>query len=455
MELPGTLSSTLSGKQEASAVRNTIVALLTGFSFVSYIQRANISIAAEFIKPELGISEVQMGWVFSSFMLGYAIFQVPAGVLGDVWGPRLVLSASAVIWGVATILTGLVPGLLVHSTLAVFTSLLAIRFLLGVGEAATYPVAARSIANWIPPSNRAFTNAIVIAGASLGTAFTGPLISNLMVNLGWRQSFYITAGLAFLIAILWRWYSTDHPGDHRRVRSRELALIAAGRDEATIDKSSDPSWWKLFKNRNVCLISISYFFDSFVLFMFIFSLYHYLVDVRKFSLLTGGLATSLPYIVATCLVPTGGYVSDRLSERIGLRWGRRLVAMIALVLSAFFLFFGARVESPYVAVALISLSVGFLQATEGVYWSSAIGVSGRHAGAAGGIMNMAGNLGGVVATPLVPYVAQKFGWMVALGMGSLAALTGAAIWLLIQVDQPAPPAVSLDRADPAIVTGIG
>jgi ACS family glucarate transporter-like MFS transporter len=160
----------------------------------------NISIASKFFVQEFGLSQIQIGQIFSSFMLGYALFQLPAGILGDRWGPRRVLTLAAVWWGTTTLLTAIVPGIFARTAIGAFGGLIAIRFLLGVGEAATYPVATRAIANWIPPSGRGLTNAIVIAGATMGAATTPPLVSWLMVTYGWRASFYIT-GLPTLAEI--------------------------------------------------------------------------------------------------------------------------------------------------------------------------------------------------------------------------------------------------------------
>ncbi len=425
----------LTPKREATAIRRNILALLACFSLVSYVLRMNISVAAKFMMPELGLSEIKMGQVFSAFMLGYAIFQVPGGILGDRKGPRFVLTAAATSWGLATLLTGLVPGLMIKAGLGVFASLLILRFLLGAGEAAIYPVAARAIANWTPASERAFANAVVIAGLAVGSAFTPPLISWLMVNIGWRESFYLTSVLAFLIAIAWRWYATDRPEQHTRISDQELALIAAGRKEAEVEDSRSGSWLSLLKNRQLGLISLCYFINGYILFIFVFWFYLYLVEERKFSVLSGGIFTGLPFVVATVLMPAGGYLSDYLSAVRGRRWGRRLVAISGFTLSAISLFWGAQVANPYLAIAGLSLSVGFLMATEGTFWSSAIDVAGPHSGAAGGIMNTAGNLGGVVSTALVPVLVTHFGWFFALGTGSALAIVGALIWLFIRIDQ--------------------
>jgi ACS family glucarate transporter-like MFS transporter len=412
-----------------------MVGLLTGVSFVSYVERMNISVAAKFMAPEFGLSQIQMGQVFSSFMLGYAIFQAPAGRLGDRFGPRLIYTIALVWWGLATVLTGLLPGVLVSGTIGVFITLVGLRFLLGVGESATYPVAARTVANWMPDARRAVSIAILTGGLSLGSAVTPPLVSWLMVNLGWRQSFYLGSLLAFAMAVVWRVYATDYPREHRRVSQAEMEIITTGQHRVPTD-TEKISWGKLLKSRNVLLVSISYFAEGYVLFFFVFWLYTYLVDVRGFSILGGGIFASLPFLVSAVTTPIGGWVSDRLCEKIGARWGRRLPAMVGFTVAAVGLLVGANAGSPYVAVGALALAAGMVEFTEGTYWATAVDVGGPHAGASGGIMNTVGNLGGVVSTSLVPVIVKFFGWPVAIGTGSALAIVAAAIWLGIRADEP-------------------
>lgn len=400
----------------------TVIGLLTGLSVVSYIARSNISVATKFIKPELGLTDVQMGWVFSSFLIGYSLSQVPAGRLGDRFGPRLVLTVAALSWGLTTLLTGLVPGTVIPGTLGAIGSLLVLRFLLGAGEAATYPVAARAIANWLPPTGRAGANAIVITGAMLGSAVTPPLIAWAMTNLGWRQSFYLTSVLAFAIAAAWWVIARDHPSTANVQESASNAQLGV----------TTTSWWKLLRNRNIVLLSLSYFVgEGYVLYIFVFWLYTYLVDVRHFSILSGGVFAALPWLVASVLTPLGGALSDRLAFRFGELQGRRAVAMGGFTLSAIFLFCGATVGNPYLAIASLGLAVGFTEFTEGSFWATTSDIAGEHTGAATGIMNMMGNFGGVASTMLVPVLVKYFGWIVALGSGSVLALLAAALWLAI------------------------
>ena len=380
-----------------TAQSRTIIALLSIFSFVSYLERTNISVAAAFMMPELGLTQIQMGQIFSSFLIGYTLFQIPTGILGDRFGPRVVLAVAGLVWAVTTALTGLLPGFVVHAAAGVYVSLWIVRFVLGAGEAATYPVAARAIANWIPPTDRAFANSVVIAGASLGSAVAGPLISWLMVGFGWRASFYVTAAIALGIAVVWWRYASDYPPGSSG--GLQAAPIVASDERPTAASARGASWWPLLRNRDMLLLSASYFLASYVLYIFVFWLYLYLVDVRGFSLLRGGLFASLPWLVATVLTPAGGGVADWLSRRSGIARGHRITAASGLALSGIFLYLGATAPGAYVAIAALSLSIGFQTSTEGSFWSSATDIAGTHAGAAGGVLNTFGNLGGWFRRP--------------------------------------------------------
>ncbi|MEK6611729.1 MAG: MFS transporter [Gemmatimonadota bacterium] len=404
----------------ATASRWTTIGLLAGLALVSYVERSNIAVAANYIKPEFGLTDIQMGRVFSSFLIGYSLFQIPAGRMGDRFGPRLVLALAALSWGLMTLLTGLLPGIFVSGTLGILWTFLVLRFLLGVGEAATFPVAARAIANWMRPTERGRANAYVIAGVSLGSTITPPLTALVMVRLGWRASFYVASSLAFAFALIW-W-----------VVARDRAPTASGpvaREPAPGAGESTVSWWRLFGNRNIVLLSLSYFVGGYILYIFVFWLYTYLVDVRHFSVLRSGVFSSMPWIVAAVLTPVGGILSDHLVSRWGESTGRRVVAMTGLALSGLFLLYGAMAANPYLAIAGLSLAVGFEEFTEGSFWAATINVAGPHAGAATGILNMMGNLGGVASTALVPILVHRFGWVVALGSGSVLAVLGALLWL--------------------------
>ena len=420
-------------------VRWVMLGLLVGYSFVSYVQRMNISVAANFMMPELGLSQVQMGWVFSAFLWGYALFQMPAGLLGDRFGPRRVLAGAAVIWAVATVMTGLLPGLVFGSTAAILGSLILIRFALGVAQAPTYPVAAAMIARWFPAHEWAFPNALLSAGIGVGSAFTPPLVAWLMTELGWRESFYLTMPFSLVIAAFFWWYVRDRPEEHDRVTQCELALIQDGRPQQQLaDAAALPraGWAALLRNREVLLLTLSYMSYNYVFYIFLFWFFIYLVDVRGFTVLESGALASVPFLFGAAMSAVGGVACDRLTAKFGPRWGCRSVALLGLVGSAGLLVWGAVATNPYVAILALSLCFGFTQFTEGPYWSGATRVAGPYTGTACGIMNTGGNLGGVISTPLVPFMAERFGWFAALGTGSGFALLAAVLWLWIRVDRP-------------------
>jgi len=422
---------------QRSQVRWVILALLFGASFVAYVLRTNMSIAGENIMDDLGLSKIQLGMVFSAFAWGYAIFQFPGGVFGDIVGSRRALSFIAVLWGILTLATGLVPGTSIASTTLILTTLIGLRFLIGVAQAPLFPVlGGGTIGTWFPVSGWAFPNGLTSTGLTLGAAATAPLVAWLMVNLGWRESFILTAPMAFLIAGVWWWYARDDPADHPRVSKQELDLINADRpspEQAVDDKTA---WIRVLKNRDILLLAASYFCMNYVFYIFFNWFFIYLIDVRQFEILEGGYFAAAPWMVGALAASVGGLWCDRLCKRIGPRWGCRIPGIVGLSLAAGLLVLGATATNPLLAVVLLSLSFGCTQLTEGAYWAAAISVSGKHASAAAGVLNTGGNVVGGIGALLVPIMAEAFGWVPALATGSVFAMIGVVLWLFVRADEP-------------------
>lgn len=404
---------------------------LTGFSLVSYLARSNISVAAEMMIPALGISKVQMGQIFTSFLIGYALFQVPGGVLGDKLGARVTLSASALVWSIATLLTGLIPALFGANLLAILVGLWLVRFFLGVSESTTFPVGNRVVRNWMPPSERAFGTSIMILGTCTASAITSPLVSWLMLRFGWRMSFYLTSIPAFLIAIAWYRFSKDMPEAHSGVHAPELALLAGG-DEARVRGEAAPSFARLLRQRNVLLLILSYMSEGYVLFIFVFWLYIYLVEKRGFSMIRGGWVAALPWLTAALLTPLGGVASDRLGAKYGRLGGAKMIVMTGYSLSGLLLFLAAYSAVAWISVAALSLSIAFLMSAESSFWASATHLGGANVGTLSGVMNAAGVLGGILSTSLVPLLVEHFGWLTAFASGTLMGLFCVVVWTAIR-----------------------
>jgi MFS transporter, ACS family, glucarate transporter len=392
-----------------------LILTLSCFSLVAYVLRMNISVAAVFLVAELHLTKVQLGQLFGSFLAGYTAFQLPWGIFGDRFGARAVLCIAAISWGVTSFLTGLLPGLILKVGLGSFLALIALRFLLGVGEAAGFPVAARAIESSMPKSRHGWGYSAVVAGLAAGSALTPPLVSRLMVSFGWRESFYITSSLAFILAAVWS------------IVSRDQSPVTAMRQ-----KINTPSWRRLLRIPAIWNLSLSYFFESYALYVFVFWSYLYLLERRHFTVLQGGFFTGLPFLAAMLVVPAVGYASDLATDRFGYSMGRRNLAIALMTLSATFLFCAVRLDDPYLAIGAISLSVASLLSVEAIFWSSAIKVGGHDAGAAGAIMNTAGNLGGILSTFSIPILLGAFGWSVAFGSSSVLLLLSALLWLRIK-----------------------
>jgi ACS family glucarate transporter-like MFS transporter len=414
-----------------------ILALLFVVSFVAYMLRTNMSIAGESIMADLGLSKIQLGMVLSAFAWGYAIFQFPGGVIGDIVGCRRALTVIAVLWGLLTLCTGLVPGTTLVSTTSILVTLIGLRFLIGVVQAPLFPVSCGgTIGSWFPVSGWAFPNGLTSTGLTLGAAATAPLVAWLMETLGWRESFLLTAPLAFLVAAVWWWYARDDPAAHPRVSRQELDLISSDRPSPEPADQDRAAWLRVVKNRDILLLTASYFCMNYVFYIFFNWFFIYLVDVRKLEILEGGFFAAAPWLVGAVFASLGGLWCDRLCRRVGLRWGCRVPGIVGLGLAAGLLLLGATAKSPYLAVVLLSLSFGSTQLTEGAYWAAAISVSGRHASAATGVMNTGGNAVGGIGALLVPITAEAFGWVPALATGSLFAMIGVGLWLLVRAERP-------------------
>jgi ACS family glucarate transporter-like MFS transporter len=339
-------------------------------------------------------------------------------------------------WGILTLATGLVPGTSLASTAGILGTLIGLRFLIGVTQAPLFPVfGGGTIESWFPVSGWALPNGLTSTGLTLGAAATAPLVAWLMEELGWRASFMVTAPMAFLIAGVWWWYARDDPADHPRVGKLELDLIVSDRPSPEQAVDGTGAWKRVLKNRDILLLAASYFCMNYVFYIFFNWFFIYLVDVRHFEILEGGFFAAAPWMVGAVAATVGGLWCDRLCKRIGPRWGYRIPGIVGLSLVAGLLFLGAIARDPHLAVVLLSLSFGCTQLTEGSYWAASISVSGKHASAAAGVLNTGGNVVGGIGALLVPITAEAFGWVPALATGSVFAVLGAGLWLLVRADR--------------------
>jgi ACS family glucarate transporter-like MFS transporter len=402
-------------------------------SAISFLDRTNISIAGLQISAEYGLGNQRLGWIFSAFLIGYAGFQVPAGWLASRFGPRLVITLGVVWWGVATALTTLIPPGIAQAV----GLLIAIRFLLGAGEAVIYPAANQFVARWVPMQERGFINGLIFAGVGAGSGLTPPLLAWFILHHGWRSAFWFSAVVGVLAGAAWWWFARDTPEEDPSVSPGELRLIREGIAEKPADAAAGAISWKaILTRRDLPALFISYFGFGYTAWIFFSWFFLYMSQVRGFDLKSSALYSMLPFLSMTVGCLGGGALSDRLTRTHGLRVGRCGLASVAYLFTAVFLVLGSRVQSPQLAGVILAGGAGALYVSQSSFWSVSADIAGRSSGIFSSIVNMGAQVGGAVTASLTPWVAQRFGWTTSFGIAAALAVLGAVLWMTVHPERP-------------------
>jgi ACS family glucarate transporter-like MFS transporter len=419
-------------------VRWRIFSFLFGFGFVAYIQSKTITVAAVPMMPALGLSQSQISYIMQAFVLGYAIFQVPGGIIGQRLGARMTFVVIGIAAFLATLAMPLVPEFFQGP--ALFAALLGVQLLLGLSQGAIFPISAGVFEAWFPAKRWALVQGLQTAGLSLGAAVTPPLIVYLMDRLGWQRGLVWASLPAVVLIALWAWYGRNTPREHPAVSPRELAEI--GSQPPTHSSVSVKQLLTLAADRNVILLFISYMSMNYTFYLLSNWVVLYLVQERHFSLLESGWLAMAPPLAAALGAGIGGAITSALAQRFGNLWGYRILPLVALVAGAALLLVAVNASNPYLAVAALASCFGAVELTEGAYWGAGMAVGRGDTMAVCGIMNTGGNLGGIIGIPIVGYFSGLHAWNTAFFIGVGFAIVSALAWLGIRVEetdrQPAP-----------------
>jgi len=398
-------------------------------SSVAYCDRVNISIASHYIVQEFHLSDVQLGYIFSAFLVGYALFQAPGGRISDRYGPRWGMTAYTVWFAVFVVVVTLIPSSIGSALLA----FMAVRFLLGAGEAVLFPGSNRVVAKWIPTNERGTANGLIFAGVGAGAGISPPLVTYIMLHGGWRVSFWLNGVLGLFVGAVWFLLARDRPEEHPWVKPRELEFIRAGLPDSGRTVKGVLPWKTILSSKDFLLITYSYFCYGYTSYIFFAWFFRYLTTVRGLSLRESSYLTSLPFIAMAICSPTGGVVSDFITRRYGKRWGRCGIAVLGIGLAGVFMACGHAVSSARLASVVLAAGAGALFFSQSTYWSVTADIAGESAGSVSGIMNMGGQIGGAVTATLTPMIAHAkgLGWGVAFGVASFLCITGALAWLRV------------------------
>lgn len=421
-----------------SRIRWHIIGLLAVISATTYVDRLNLSIAGKSIQDEFAFRTETMGWILSAFVLGYALFQVPGGWIGDRYGPRKVMTVAVLWWSAFTAMTAVAPHLPLAWWLGTAWSFATVRFLIGLGEGAAFPNANKVVANWSNPDRRGMANSIFFAGIGVGGTATPMVITWIMVRWGWRASFYLCGGLGVIVAVIWQRYATDRPEEHPRVNGAELALInvsksgADSRREAALRR---PPWKRMFRSVSVWGLILSYLCIAYPVYIYYTWFFIYLVRVRGFTVAQSGMWGTTPYLAIALLAPFGGWVSDYAVARWGKRLGRQRAVWLGVTLSAITLSSGGHTTNGVYAVPLLALAAGFNLFAVPSWWATCNDLTPRFCGSLSGLMNMFGNIGGWLSPIVTAYIAIRLGWSRALDFAAILTLAAGLLWTLVNAGE--------------------
>jgi ACS family glucarate transporter-like MFS transporter len=411
----------------SNKVRYLLIMLLFVVSAVVYIDRSNISIAGIYLAKDYGISKLQLGWVFSAFLLGYAFFQIPAGWVVGKLGPRKTLTMGLVWWSVLSVATALVPPTMAGALWV----LIAVRFTLGLGESVAYPSSNQFIAAWFPTEERGKANGWVFGGVGLGSGLAPPLVAFIIYNYGWHAVFWFSAVLGLAIAAVWYAVSRNTPQEHPSVSPQELAHIKAGLPVPIEGAMPPVPWKKIFSSLDVWCVTLAYVAFGYVAFIFHTWFFPYVKDGLGLDMKKSALLSMLPFIAMTSCCLLGGIFSDWLVKKKGQYVGRSLYGAFTLFLTCALLLLGGNAHNPYVAIVILACAAGALYLGQATYWAVGADFGGPYSGIVSGLLNMGGQIAGAVTASATPWFAQEYGWSSAFYVAAAVAFVCAFPWFFV------------------------
>jgi MFS family permease len=467
-------------------VRYGVLGFACTLSLITYLDRVCIMRASEDIQNDLGFSIRQMGFVFSAFLVGYLLFEIPGGWMSDRWGSRRVLARIVLWWSAFTALTGCIwhfsfdtgrtlslGGSTVPLIFDAFVLMLVVRFLFGAGEAGAYPTLTRVVCDWFPPLERASAQGLIWFSARLGGAVAPLVIGRLAVGLGWRPAFWILGVVGLVWAICFLLWFRSHPDKHPRCNEAERELIQGRHTTVTRGGHAWPGVGRLAACLSLWAMSFAAFWVCFGWYFYPTWQPLYLKEVHGFSAQSweAEVLSGLPFLCGAFGALAGGRVSDLLVRRVGLRWGRSLVGLIGFTGAGLCVMGTGFATSALQAVVLLCLAFFINDLAIPVIWAACADIAGRFAGTVAALMNTVGGFGAILTPALIPYVlrwlpkewAPDQRWRIVFAGLAGAWFLAAAAWLFIDASKrlpqedphtPQPPTETPSDPTPLVQEGI-
>ena len=383
------------GSGKYSPAYRSVIALSATLAVILYADRVCISQAAPAIAAALNLNKEHMGWIFGAFTLSYAFFEIPAGYLGDVIGPRRALVQITIWWSAFTAATGLAWN---------FASLLFLRFLFGAGEAGCFPNLAKAFGDWLQPSQRVRAQSILWLSARWGGAITPLLVYSALRAMNWRIVFALFGLIGFLWSLIaWKGWRSRSPQAMDIGPHAAQPPLNPGRARGKPHENFP--WSRLLRSRSIRLLCFQYFVASCYLYFFITWFPTYLLETYHFDLKQNAVLSGIPLFVGGIGSMTGGWMISYLQARTGsVATACRVVGIVATCGVAAALGIGVLLHRPLLMVCLITLASFLNDLTLPSSWTVCMSIGGNHIGTTSGVMNMVGNLGGFIWPVAIGYL---------------------------------------------------
>ncbi len=407
--------------------RYQVLAILGIFSIITYLDRTAMGLTGEAVTKDLNLTETQFGWILFAFTVAYGAFDMPTGWLGDRYGPKKTLIRIVIVWSIFTVLTGFSTS---------FLMLFVVRFMFGAGESGAYPNATVAISRWFPTYERGRAQSIVWMCSRIGGAIAPFCILPIMMTYNWRTVFYTFGAIGIVWAIVWAYFFQNEPRDMPNIKPEEVKLIEDNRSIKSASHGTLP-WKIILRNRNLWALCGMYYFLLYGAYFYQSWMPKYLSQGRGIPKADIAYMTSLPFIMGIigCLV--GGFASDFLVKKWGLKWGRRSVGMAGLILSGISILIATNIADNSVAIIFLSLGLAFKDFTLPVAWSVAADIGGKNAGVISGTMAMCGHIGSSMMSVGFGYILSGTGsWEIPTQLIGLLVILGGLLWFKIDASQP-------------------
>ena len=379
--------------------RSWILVMLIFLGVVTFLDRINITVAGSAIMRDLNLTPDQWGWILSAFILSYGLMQIPMGAMGDKRGHRSTLALIVLWWSAFTAFTGMAGG---------FVSLILIRFMFGIGEAGSSPCSTGVISRWFPKKEVGKAQGFIWAASRMGGALTPFIVLPVITYLGWRAAFYILGAVGVIWSIVWYLFYRNQPKEMRGISAEEIAEAPVTQMAVSTEKVSIP-WKSLLSSKQFWLILSMYFFYAFGSWFF-FSWFPTFMELgRGFEKDQLTYAIAVPFVMSMIGNISGGYLTDKLSAKYGLKVGRKALGSSSLIISAIFMFLAAFIPGKMQVFIFLSLAFGIIDLMLPSAWALCIDLGKKYSGAVSGAMNTAGNLGGFVCSLIFGYVVSATG----------------------------------------------